>query len=314
MRSGARLVIGLSGISGGGKTRTALELAYGLANFDAKKVGFLDTENRRGRLYADCLKNERGEVQRFMIADLEPPFSPQRYTDAIFEWQKFGVEVLVIDSYSHLWEGTGGCEEIAEAAGTPRNPDWKPAKREHKRFMNAMLQSNMHIIVCLRAREKVKYHKGAGGKVERVEALGVLPICEKSFMFDLTASLMLWNEGKAQQRVKVPGELLSMLGRAEGYITAQDGKAIRDWVDSGAQLDPEVEHARNTLRTITEQGVEAYRQAWEKTPKRIKRILDADGTHQTLKNAAEAYDNARVDAQPGGAALADLNAEVLSGD
>ena len=40
----------------------------------------------------------------------------------------------------------------------------------------------------------------------------------------------------------------------------------------------------------------------------------ADGTHQTLKNAAEAYDKARVDAQPGGTALAGLNAEVLSGN
>jgi len=310
-RAGARMVIGLSGISGSGKTHTALLLAYGLANYRANKVGLLDAENRRGSLYSDILRNDAGEIQRFLVGDLEPPFSPQRYIDAILQFQAAGVEVLVIDSASHEWEGTGGCEEIAHAAN-PRLPDWATAKREHKRFMNALLQSNMHIIACLRAREKVKIHR-VNGKTE-IEQLGVLPICEKNFMFELTASLMMWNEGLSQQVVKCPAELQPILGRGEGYITAADGKALRDWIDSGVALDPEVEHARNTLRTITEQGVNAYRQAWEKTPKRIKKILDGDGTHKTLKAAAEAYDAQRAASQPGGQALADLNSEVLAGD
>lgn len=311
-RAGARLVIGLSAVSGGGKTYTGLQLAYGLANYDSKKVGLLCAENRRGRLYSNILKNDRGEVQRFLVGDFEPPFSPQRYIDAIREFQDAGVEVLVIDSTSHEWEGTGGCEEIAHAQN-PRMPDWKTAKREHKRFMNSLLQSDMHIVACLRAREKVKYHKQPGGKVE-VESLGVLPICEKNFLFELTASLMLWNHGKTQDVVKCPEELMTILGRGEGHITAADGKALRDWVDGGAALDPDVERARNTLRTITEGGVEPYRKEWEKTAKRIKKILSDDGTHETLKAAAEAYDKARADAKPGGQSLAELNDEVLAGD
>lgn len=312
VRSGARLVIGLSGISGSGKTYTALQLAYGLANFNSKKVGLLDTENRRGRLYSDILRNERGEVQRFLVGDLEPPFSPQRYIDALLEFQRAGVEVLVIDSVSHEWEGTGGCEEIAHAQN-PRIPDWSTAKREHKRFMNTMLQCDMHIIACIRAREKVRYHTQPGGKVT-VEPLGVLPVCEKNFMFELTGSLMLWNEGKSQDVVKCPEEIRSILGRGEGYLTAADGKALRDWVDGGAPLDPEIEHARNTLRTVTEGGIEAYRKAWMATKKHVRAALMADGTHDVLKSAAEAYDKARADAKPGGAALADLNNEILAGD
>lgn len=163
-REGARLVIGLDGISGGGKTRTAVELAYGLANYNAKKVGFMCTENKRGRLYSDCLIDPKtGEVQRFLIGDLTAPFSPQRYIDGIQAFEKAGVEVLVIDSVSHEWEGIGGCEDIAQA-GNPKNPNWARAKGEHKRFMNALLQSPMHIIVCTRAREKVKLVKDAQGK------------------------------------------------------------------------------------------------------------------------------------------------------
>lgn len=314
-RAGARIVVSLAGISGSGKTYTGLQLAFGLANYDASKVGLLDTENRRGRLYSDILADPKtGEVVRFKVGDLEPPFSPKRYTDAILAFQRAGVDVLVIDSVSHEWEGTGGCEEIAHAQN-PRMPDWATAKREHKAFVNALLQSDMHIVVCTRAREKVKIEKvnENGRQKTVVQSIGIQPITEKNFMFEMTASLMLWNEGKAQEVIKCPADLRPILGRQEGYITAADGAALRKWIDGGVALDPETEHARNSLRTVTEGGMEAYRAAWKKTPKRVRDELTADGTHETLKASAEAYDQARREAKPGGGDLADLNDDVLTG-
>lgn len=310
-RAGARTVIGLAGISGSGKTRTALEIAFGLANFDASKVGLLDAENKRGSLYADCLKDASGAVQRFMVGDLEPPFSPKRYKEAILAFQRAGVEVLVIDSMSHEWEGTGGCEEIAHAQN-PRMPDWATAKREHKDFMNALLQSDMHIIACLRAREKVKITK-TPGKPTQVESIGIQPITEKNVMFELTASLLMWDAGRMQEVVKCPEELAPILGRGKGYISAQDGKALRDWIEGGVKLDPEIEHARNTLRTVAAQGVDAYRAAFEAASPKVRKALAADGTHATLKRSAEDFDAQRKAGQPGGEALDDLNAEVMAG-
>lgn len=310
-REGARLVVGISGISGSGKTYTALQLAYGLAGYDASKIGFLDTENRRGSLYADSLKDAGGNVQRFWIGDLDAPFSPQRYIDAILEFQKLGVEVLVIDSVTHEWEGVGGCEEIA-TAGNPRLPDWRRAKSEHKRFMNAMLQSNMHIIACIRAREKVAVSKVEGKTV--VEPLGVLPVCEKNFMFEMTASLMMWSEGKAQQVLKCPAELRSILGRERDYITAADGKSLRDWVDGGEHVDPAVEHARNTLRTTTEQGMSALQAAWQALPASVRKQISPDGKcPDDLKSAAKAFDEMRASGKSGGVDLDDLNARVIGG-
>lgn len=308
-REGARLVIGVSGISGSGKTFTALQLAYGLANFDATKVGLLDTENRRGSLYADALKNSKGEVQQFWIGDLDAPFSPQRYIDSILEFQRIGVEVLVVDSVSHEWEGTGGCEDIANQ-GNPRLPDWKRAKAEHKRFMNAMLQSDMHVIACSRAREKVSIEKVEGRTV--VTPLGVLPVVEKNFMFEMTASLMMWNEGKQQQVMKCPAELRDILGRESGYITAADGKRLRDWIDGAKSLDPAVEHARNSLRTVTEQGLAALQKAWTELPAAVRKGINPDGKcPEDLKSAAKAFDEMRQGNSEGGASLDQLNAQVL---
>lgn len=310
-RAGARLVISLAGISGSGKTYTALQLAYGLANFDSSKVGLLDTENRRGSLYADALKNDAGVVQPFLVGDLEPPFSPKRYTEALLTFQKAGVQVLVIDSVSHEWEGTGGCEEIA-MGNNPRMPNWNVAKREHKAFVNALLQSDMHIIVCARAREKVKVTKDPQGK-SVFESVGIQPITEKNFMFEMTASLLMWNEGKAQEVIKCPSELREIVGRESGYITAQDGAALRAWVEGGVKLDPEIEHARNTLRTVSAKGLDAYRAAFEASSAKVKKALVKDGTHESLKAAAEAFDQQRKAAQAGSESASNLNDEIDAG-
>lgn len=309
-REGARLVIGLAGISGSGKTYSALQLAYGLANYNAEKVGLLDTENRRGSLYADVLTNDKGEVQPFLIGDLDAPFSPDRYVEAIHEFHKAGVEVLVIDSVSHEWEGIGGCEEIAERGAIRGMKDWASAKSAHKKFMNALLASNMHIVPCIRAREKVKYNK-VNGKTE-VEPLGIMPVCEKNFMFELTASMMMMNGGTQRIVEKSSGveAILGETGLQNGYLTAEHGYRLRQWVDGAKQLDPEVEAARNHLRSITEQGMAAYREAWPKLSKKVQKALVADGSHDSLKRSAEDFDKGRAASQPGGADLADLNEEL----
>lgn len=298
-RANARLVIGLASVSGDGKTYTAIQLGYGLANYDANKLGLLDTENRRGSLYDDCLeKATKPTKERFWIADLHPPFTPARYTEAIREFEQAGVEVLIIDSVTHEWEGIGGCNDIANA-GNPKVPNWNKAKDEHKRFVNFMLQCDMHIIVCVRAREKVKMDN-TGGKLQFVDQ-GLQPVQEKNFMFEMTTSLMLFDQGRRQEHLKVPDMLVNILGRREGYITSDDGKALRDWNDGGLKLDPVVERFRNRLLSNTEGGVAHIEDCWGKTPEPVRLAL-GDEFHKTLIKSAGAYDEMKRDAEAAKAA------------
>jgi hypothetical protein len=288
-REGARLVIGLAGWTGCGKTMTAILLAYGLADYDPTKVGFIDTENRRGSLLADVLQTADPPTQvPFLIGDLVAPFSPQRYIDAIADFEKAGVEVLIIDSISHEHEGPGGLMDIAGED----NKYWNRAKFQHKKFVNALLQSSMHIIVCVRAREKVALGKGANGKTEYQDA-GLQPVTEKNLMFDMTASLMMYDQGTRQEELKVPGALQAILNRGKGYITAADGKAIRDWVDGAKQLDPAVEKFRSRLLSNCEGGAKHILDCWGKTPAAIQESLGASFL-ETLKSSARAYDEAKA--------------------
>jgi hypothetical protein len=279
------MVIGIAGVSGSGKTYSAIKLAYGLANGVGEKVGFLDTENRRGSLYADIVSDP------FLIGDLYAPFSPQRYVDAILEFQKAGVEVLVIDSVSHEWEGPGGCEDIANAS-TNKVIGWANAKAAHKRFMNVLLQSNMHIVACIRAREKIDF-----SDPKNPRPLGVQPIVEKNFPFELTVSLMMRDGGRRQDVLKCPADLLPVLGRGEGYLTEADGGLLREWIAGANHTDPNVERARNSLISMTEQGAAALKAAWENTPINVRKVLGRDFLEQ-LKKSAEAFEHIGQNATP----------------
>lgn len=296
-REGARLVIGLAGVSGCGKTYTAIMLAYGLTNYDASKIGFLDTENRRGSLYADILQTANPPTNTpFLIGDLVAPFSPQRYIDAIAEFQRAGVEVLIVDSISHEHEGPGGLMDIAGEA----NKFWNRAKYEHKKFVNALLQSDMHIIVCVRAREKValaKVKDETTGKMKTdYQDEGLQPVTEKNLMFEMTASLMMHDEGSRQTKLKCPSALLPVLGRENGYITPADGAALRAWVDGAKQLDPTVEKFRNRLLSNCEKGVAHIKSCWTQTPAAIQEAL-GDKFRATLEASAKAYDDAKEAAE-----------------
>lgn len=306
IRENARLVIAFCGLSGSGKTRSAIEFGFGLAGYDASALGFLDLENKRGSLYADCLDNhpKNPKKERFWIADLQPPFSPSRLVSAIKQYQDHGVKVLIIDSTSHEWEGEGGAMQIAEDNKTKGGKlNWAKGKGEHKKFVNTMLQSDMHIIVCLRAREKTQ-EKTVNGKVV-VESLGIMPIQEKNFMFEMSASLMMYNEGQMQMAYKVPGELRPMLGRGQGYITAEDGDAVRQWVEGGNKIDQKVEKLRNKLVTESEAGEENLRKKWGMLSEAQQKAVTMEFFNTLLAAAAE-YDLQRKDAKDSEAGGADV--------
>lgn len=277
-RQGARLLIQLSGVSGSGKTYTALQLAYGLAGQNADKVVMIDTENRRGSLYANALP------QPFNIIDFYAPFSPARYIQAIEAAVNAGAEVIVIDSVTHEWESEGGCEWIANQS---RFPDWKKAKAEHKRFMTYMLQSPAHIIACTRAREKVDF-----SDPKNPIKLGIQPIQEKNFSYEATVSLMMHDQGHRQDVLKCPAELQAVLGRGDGYIGAKDGLALRQWVDGGVAVDPAIEHHRGLLLNATERGLKALGAAWSAAPASVQKAL-GEAFKEQLKASAKAYDEQR---------------------
>jgi hypothetical protein len=260
-REQVSLLIALAGASGSGKTYSALRLAKGMA--PAGKIAFIDTEARRGLHYA--------EEFDFLHSDMRPPFRPAAFIEGIRAAEAAGAEVVIIDSFSHEYDGQGGIMDWADelAEGTPKpsianprpegsHPDWwkdwavKPVKSPgnwkepkggHKKLMQALLQCRASIIFCLRADEKIAIERkevDENGRTRMktvITPLGWMPICEKRFMFEMTASFTLTPDKPGVPHFDLPHKLQrqhrSMFTDAEP-IDEDSGRALAAWARGGS--------------------------------------------------------------------------------
>lgn len=288
-RKAVPALISIASVSGGGKTFSSLLLASGLAG-PGGEVGFLDTENGRGSMYADSPEIRAVLPNSYMIAEMTEPFTPGKYAEAVDAFVEKGVKVLVIDSMTHEWEGHGGCCDIAESNKVRGMPNWARAKLEHKRLMNHLLACPMHIVFCLRARDKIKIVKDARGRDEFVN-IGIQPITEKNFIFEMTLSMTLDEHSHLPTLSKCPPQLRGIF--ADGALVNPGmGEKIRAWAASGAAgVTPGSIDAEALLATATAyaaQGTSAYSDFFlALTPPQKKALL---ASHEQLKEQARQAD------------------------
>lgn len=153
------LKIGMSGVSGSGKTYSSLLLAKGfMGSFD--EVGLLDSENS-GSDYSN--------LGDFFMESIQPPFHPDRYIKAIKHFEDNGCKFLIIDSITQEWSGDGGCLSILEKMNTAKGNSfqhWAKITPLHNRFLSAIIQSNMHIIVTMRRKTDWVLQSNDKGKMQ----------------------------------------------------------------------------------------------------------------------------------------------------
>lgn len=285
------MLISLASVSGGGKTFSSLLLAAGLAG-PGGKVGFLDTENGRGSMYADSPTIQAALPQGYQIAEMREPFAPARYSQAVDAFEAAGCKVLVIDSQTHEWEGYGGCADIAENNKLRGMPNWAKAKMEHKRMMNHLLASKMHLIFCLRARDKVKIAKVMkdGREREEIIPIGLQPIQEKNFTFEMTLSLLLDEHTHRPTVTKCPEPLLHLFQGEQPLVTKAMGEKLREWAEAGAAVPDDPTALIEQARTNAAQGTSAYQKYWSTlTGKQKNKIGVAE--HEKNKELARMADD-----------------------
>lgn len=237
------------------------------------RVVVLDSEGGRALHYAPKpgQKPDFKDNFPFEYAELKAPFTPQSYQDAVVGANDAGFAAVVVDSASHEYESEGGLLEWADKleAGVPKpgvaNPEpwrkddwierpvkapgqWKEPKRAHKIMVGRFLQCRCHLIFCLRAEEKMRLvqEKFTGNDGKERSSVKVIPaedrpinerwepICEKRFMYEMTASFVLLPNAPG---VGIPLKLQEQHRAAfpEGQlINAQSGWRLADWASGAA--------------------------------------------------------------------------------
>lgn len=239
-RKKARLRLALTGPSGSGKTMAALMIAKGLGG----KVAVLDTEHGSASLYAEPIRLPSGmlfEPPEFDALDLSAPYSPERYTEAIKSAEAAGYDTLIIDSLTHEWSGSGGCLEINDtvAAAKFRGNSWSAWNEttpRHRAFIDAMLQSRMHIIATGRSKTETAQTEGANGR-KQVVKLGMKTEQRDGIEYEFTVVLDLIHAGHYANASKDRTGLFA--GGEPAPVTPDTGERLLAWLESG-ETTPDV--------------------------------------------------------------------------
>lgn len=243
----------LEGAAGSGKTYSALLIAKALG----KKIAVIDTEKGSASLY--------DKLVEFDICEISPPFTPERYIAAITEAEKAGYEVLIIDSISHEWSGKGGCLDLQAALGG-RYQDWAKVTPRHNAFIDAILQSNLHIIAT--ARTKTDYETtNTNGKM-KVEKVGLKTEQRDGLDFEFTLVFRL-NENHIASANK---DRTSLFNGKEAVIDENVGAQLLQWLNDGEELphEPKIDDDIEIYEKIAEcETVEELNQLWKTEHKNV---------------------------------------------
>jgi hypothetical protein len=224
-RTKAKIRLGLSAVSGGGKTYSALQIAYGLAG-DWNKVAVIDTENGSADLYAHL-----GDYSVLSLKDT----SPESYIKAISECEMAGMEVIIVDSITHEWEF---CIQEQERLGGTYQV-WGKITPRHNAFIKSMLNSPSHIITTVRRKQDYEMTKDGNGKM-KVEKAGLKEVTRDGWEYELTVNLemdMQHNATASKDRTGL------FMGNPSFVPSVATGVAIKEWCDSGIDVNVAVSEA-----------------------------------------------------------------------
>jgi hypothetical protein len=214
-----------------------LVIAKGLGG----RVALIDTERGSGELYS--------HLHEYDAAQLNPPFSPEKYIDAIKAAEVSRYDILIIDSLSHAWSGEGGVLDLHDRASKSVRSSfaaWREVTPQHNALVDAILASPCHIIVTMRT--KTAYEVTNENGKTKVAKVGLAPVQRDGLEYEFTVVLDLSVDGHVANASKdrtgifdgqhsVPGEGM--------------GLALKFWLEGGAvevpsNIEPKTQAQKST--------------------------------------------------------------------
>ena len=268
-KSQRKLKLALCGVSGSGKTYTALTLAKGICP-EGKRVFVMDSEKHSSSLYADRFD--------FDVLDMSN-HDPREYMRMIKAAEKEGCGVLVIDSLSHEWQGTGGYLDIMDSeakkikGGNTFAANKVPAEL-HKQLIDTITGANIAIICTLRSKKKYLDMEENGRKVKKV--VGMEPVTKEGtdFEFDVFAEMDLDGNTFIVEKTRI----FQLNGMVKSRPDEELGKYIVSCLNENVELVEEV--VATPAQPVTNE---------EAKPKVVKRTVQAPVAEPEYDNTA--YDD-----------------------
>jgi hypothetical protein len=230
-----RLRLALMGPSGSGKSYTALRFAHLLA--DGGKIAVVDTENRSASKYVG--ESPDGARWAFDVANMEAPYTPKSFVEAIHGAERAGYAVLVIDSMTHMWSGRGGLldmvDQRASASSSKNSFDaWRACKPHEREFWDAVTACKIHLIVTFRTKTEWVIQENDRGKKVPTK-IGTKAEQRDGVEYEFDVALMLDEDNRATPaKTRCPA--------LTGLSWSKPGREVVDplmaWLSDGAPPAP----------------------------------------------------------------------------
>ncbi|MFC9954428.1 ATP-binding protein [Streptomyces prasinus] len=217
----AKARIALTGPTGSGKTYTALVIGTGVGD----RIALIDTEHGSASKYADEFAFDTLPLTTF-----EPPALVEALAVAAHE----GYDVVIVDSLSHFWSGSGGMlEQVDNAAkrvaGGNTFAGWREARPLERAMIDALLAYPGHLVATMRTKtEYVVEADERGRKVPR--KVGLKPEQREGieYEFDIVGDLDHDNTLVISKSRAKP-----LSGLVVRKPDAEFAEAVLDWLDAG---------------------------------------------------------------------------------
>lgn len=291
------LRLALTGVTGGGKTWTALALATYMLGGDkrdpsmTRKIAVIDSERGSAEIYG------KGKPWHFSHLKLKS-FEPEAYVAAIKAAERQGFEVIIIDSLSHEWAGTGGALEQVDRGAKNGNTfvAWGSVTPRHNAVIDTIMGSSCHVIATMRA--KMAHEQTIDDKGKKVvKKLGLAPVQREGIEYEFTivADMDIENtmtvvkarmEGLLGRVIRLPGRDLA----DEIMAWLDDGEAAPlDHAKLAAEIIERVKGARSAGDVEESlRQTEALPEALRSRPRRAcyLKMLAGEGTIEALTTVA----------------------------
>jgi len=287
------IAMGLSGGSGTGKTFTALRIARGIAEVMTGKkgapIGYVDTENKRALHYKEAFPemchfdftatDEKGDVVGFGV---------DRWIAVLDAAEAAKLPVVILDSFSHAWEGVGGVldvqaqaldrlvREAEKRANGKYEVDpakygqlaWAEIKPKYRRLIDRIVRAKTNIIICTRAKPVMQ--KGFGQNQTNARATKTRrsdvpwdPASDGDLMFEMTAMVILDPSapGCPVHQIKVADQFKSLFD-PQRFMSEKTGAAMAEWAKGQGDAQKQKE-AMDLARDKARLGTAGFTDWWQ---------------------------------------------------
>jgi len=242
-REKIKIPILVTGASGSGKTASSLIMAKGIiekmfpkASEDEqwKKIAVIDTEHERAKYYADA-EIAGVHIGEFYHANFEAPYTESALKQGIDDLKQKGVEVIILDSLSHLWSGKGGIQDQVDAAGKRYKGimAWNQVKPNIENLLHTLTANSVYIISTARSKTSYDMETNDKGKVVPIKS-GLKPEIRDGWDYEFAINFDINHE-----HVATAAKDNTNMFDVDAPITKDTGYRIYEWSSEG--IDPEEE-------------------------------------------------------------------------